>query len=97
MTKEIKYQCVHQETGLCETCFKYETTVAAQSTRIEALEVALENIVETCHEEIKTRTGSWKSVPGIEAQEWYQLLIIPMNMARAALAATGEEGRSHEG
>lgn len=51
MTKEIKYQCVHQETGLCETCFKYETTVAAQSSRIERLNKPCEKCGEAFEDE----------------------------------------------
>ena len=35
--RDLKMQCIHSDTGLCETCFKYETTVAEKDAEIGRL------------------------------------------------------------
>lgn len=37
MVAEIKYQCIHLDSGLCETCFNYETRLAEQEKEIKRL------------------------------------------------------------
>jgi hypothetical protein len=39
----MKAQCVHSDTGLCETCFKYESRIAELPTEDE-----LEDILAEC-------------------------------------------------
>ena len=34
----MKAQCVHSETGLCESCFKYEAEIARLNAKLQELE-----------------------------------------------------------
>lgn len=47
MKKEIKYQCVHTDSGLCETCFKYETQIAHLTARVGEAERVLRVIAKS--------------------------------------------------
>ena len=40
----MKYQCVHSDTGLCETCFKYETELSALKSKNAELTKQVETL-----------------------------------------------------
>ena len=44
----VKYQCVHQDSGLCETCFKYEAKIASLTARMKELEEELKQEMNAC-------------------------------------------------
>lgn len=33
----MKYQCIHQDTGLCETCFNYESRLSAAEKVVDVI------------------------------------------------------------